>query len=630
MKRIILTARLAGMVIFFLSSTANAAPILNPDNTLVIIEPGPIRKSTLYVDGSIIEVPTETKIWPIIGSNLTDITLDEFKAMVESHRQAFADNPNKITVSPGTRDRGPNVIFIISNPPPGATEALDSVAAYLERTFDDTITFEVEIAFSPMGGNVLGWCSSSFTLVTWNNLRNGLVNDTDSDDTVQVWLPSGSTIPVRYVYGSSTVTDEDRCYVTYANYKAAIGTISGVAAHIEFNTNFSWDYDPSDGLSGTCFQSVAVHEMGHCLGFTSGTDRTNDIETLDIYRFQRSDDGGDYNPDTYAEFQTTARLVDQDYGTADDDVNSDIIIDEYRMSDGSPWQSSHFSQDNVYALMQPAIGSGQTYYPYFYKIPDRLMFDAIGWDYLLSYALTIHCVGGGSVTKSPDQYTYLPETEVEVLATPDQGWEFTGWGGALSGNNNPDTVVMDTDKEVYANFTSLYCTLTVYIIGSGSVLKDPDLPIYPRDTPVELTAVPDSGWAFNHWSGNLWGSHNPDTIIMNSDKTVTAHFLEEQAVEELTNELRFETSLDVLPNPFRDNLSITLTLSPNAHNLKLKIYDIAGRVVHVFPVSQLATSSINHIVWGIDQNDRRLPRGVYILMFNCSEFKAVKKLLWLE
>jgi hypothetical protein len=43
---------------------------------------------------------------------------------------------------------------------------------------------------------------------------------------------------------------------------------------------------------------------------------------------------------------------------------------------------------------------------------------------------------------------------------------------------------------------------------------------------VELTAVPDSGYKFDAWSGDLQGSANPETIEMTDDKSVTATFTE--------------------------------------------------------------------------------------------------------
>ena len=43
---------------------------------------------------------------------------------------------------------------------------------------------------------------------------------------------------------------------------------------------------------------------------------------------------------------------------------------------------------------------------------------------------------------------------------------------------------------------------------------------------VTLTAIASEGYEFDHWSGNLSGSENPTTIIMDSDKEITANFTE--------------------------------------------------------------------------------------------------------
>ena len=47
---------------------------------------------------------------------------------------------------------------------------------------------------------------------------------------------------------------------------------------------------------------------------------------------------------------------------------------------------------------------------------------------------------------------------------------------------------------------------------------------YTPDTVVTLTADPSGACTFSHWSGDLSGSANPDTITMNGNKSVTAHF----------------------------------------------------------------------------------------------------------
>ena len=68
-------------------------------------------------------------------------------------------------------------------------------------------------------------------------------------------------------------------------------------------------------------------------------------------------------------------------------------------------------------------------------------------------------------------------------------------------------------------------TLTVPIVGNGAVTKDPDLPDYTCSDVVTLTAMPDPGWQFDHWEGDLSGSANPETIAMTDDRTVTAVFV---------------------------------------------------------------------------------------------------------
>ncbi len=47
---------------------------------------------------------------------------------------------------------------------------------------------------------------------------------------------------------------------------------------------------------------------------------------------------------------------------------------------------------------------------------------------------------------------------------------------------------------------------------------------YPVDTPVTMTAVPNDGFVFDRWSGDLSGSTNPVILTVDSNKSVTAHF----------------------------------------------------------------------------------------------------------
>jgi len=144
------------------------------------------------------------------------------------------------------------------------------------------------------------------------------------------------------------------------------------------------------------------------------------------------------------------------------------------------------------------------------------------------YILEVEVSGSGTVTRSPEQDVYAPGQEVALTAQPAVGWTFSHWEGDLTGSDNPATIAMDGDKTVTAVFTQLKYTLGVAVTGQGTVTADPDLPEYVHGTQVTLRAVPAVGWGFSHWEGDLTGSDNPATLILDGDKTVTAVFTESE------------------------------------------------------------------------------------------------------
>ena len=169
-----------------------------------------------------------------------------------------------------------------------------------------------------------------------------------ADDVIQAFLPTGSSIPVRFTATSATVTNVSSVDWTRGNYKAAGGGISGgTEGNMQLNNAFSWDFDVTNGVSSSLVSltDVLVHEVTHALGFVSVVDQqaTTFINPLDAFRFARSVRSGisNTNPASNADFQTFAREVSFNNPTTDD-ANTDLISAEYRMSDGSPYQASHF------------------------------------------------------------------------------------------------------------------------------------------------------------------------------------------------------------------------------------------------------------------------------------------------
>ena len=82
---------------------------------------------------------------------------------------------------------------------------------------------------------------------------------------------------------------------------------------------------------------------------------------------------------------------------------------------------------------------------------------ATGTDAVLTvnFSLTATAGTGGSVSKSPDQTSYSPNSVVTLTATANQDYLFTGWSGDANGTNSPIAVTMTTNKAVTASFMNI-------------------------------------------------------------------------------------------------------------------------------------------------------------------------------
>jgi uncharacterized repeat protein (TIGR02543 family) len=80
----------------------------------------------------------------------------------------------------------------------------------------------------------------------------------------------------------------------------------------------------------------------------------------------------------------------------------------------------------------------------------------------ITYTLTTNAVNG-TVAKNPNAATYNSGAVVQLTATPNPGYTFTGWSGDATGNTNPLNVTMNANKNITALFT------LVPAIGPGQV-----------------------------------------------------------------------------------------------------------------------------------------------------------------
>lgn len=182
-----------------------------------------------------------------------------------------------------------------------------------------------------------------------------------------------------------------------------------------------------------------------------------------------------------------------------------------------------------------------------------------------SYRLTLNISGNGSVTLDPPNITvtsshthsYQSGTSITLTAEGSSGWHFGHWEGHLTGSTNPATIVMDSNKGVTAVFVQKF-TLRTSVWGGGAV--SPSGGTYDPETNVTLTAIPNSGWQFDHWQEDLSGSANPGTITMNSDKSVKAVFV--GGTFTLTTSVQGQGSVSPSGGTYNPGTELALTASP--------------------------------------------------------------------
>lgn len=144
--------------------------------------------------------------------------------------------------------------------------------------------------------------------------------------------------------------------------------------------------------------------------------------------------------------------------------------------------------------------------------------NASGWPAISSYFPSLglgNDVNGTEGGLYPMTQVMLDEIRVSTTARSDD-WIST----SFTNQNNPGSF-SSIGTEQQNEMTLL--TFNSPPAG-GTITASPNPPYFYNDI-VTLTAVPTTGYSFDHWSGDLTGTTNPQTLIMNSDKTVTANYI---------------------------------------------------------------------------------------------------------
>jgi hypothetical protein len=290
---------------------------------------------------------------------------------------------------------------LASNAP--ALAAFNRAAAQWEGFISDPINVNVDASLAPLGAGIIGSTSSVALQAGYNTIRNQLVADAalnDADDGILNSLPTAvqftATVPAGRSLNGTIVSNKAALKAAgFTGLDTSFGNSDGM---ITFSTNFSFDFDNSNGVSAgqMDFETVAAHEIGHLLGFTSSVDdvdfgaTTFGPTTLDLLRF-RNQVG--QKPTSSGTFTTMARS----YVPGADELTSDVAT-ENRMStgvlNGDGRQASHWKADeltgNYIGIMDPTLALGQIEQ---ITAADRRAMDLIGYEIVIPEPSTFAACG---------------------------------------------------------------------------------------------------------------------------------------------------------------------------------------------------------------------------------------------
>ncbi|HEV2836081.1 MAG TPA: NF038122 family metalloprotease, partial [Pyrinomonadaceae bacterium] len=256
-----------------------------------------------------------------------------------------------------------------------AKAAFTRAAAAWENLVNSPVTIYIDADFgpdnfgAPWPSGVLGSTSSpSLSGQSYSVVRSNLITgaNTPAKQAVYNALPA-SSLPTDV--GNLTAVSVSSSIARAIGLLPATAQPGDNAARMGFNGSgtFTFDFDRTDGISGIDFESVAAHEIGHALGFTSrsGSQGTTTAAMWDLYRFRSGT--------TSATFTTAQRIMTAG-GPVNDPLQFYFVPGESQLglSNGGPSgstdnnadgnQSSHWKQASLnggyIGIMDPRIPGG--------------------------------------------------------------------------------------------------------------------------------------------------------------------------------------------------------------------------------------------------------------------------------
>ncbi|NKC13100.1 MAG: PEP-CTERM sorting domain-containing protein [Gammaproteobacteria bacterium] len=297
-----------------------------------------------------------------------------------------------------------------------ALQGFNEAASIWSSLFTDPTTIRIDIAYQPIlgspliPGSTLGYATSATVSTSVSQVLHGLRNDALSsfDQRAIAHLPATNvsrapstagrealiyltTEPSPSVPNTSRVLDNDGSNNNSVlnAYRANLKGLNLLIddgetpdGSITFNSDVAFDFDRSDGISADSFDfvGVALHEIGHILGFTSGVADVDGFSEilLDDYRIFSVLDLFRYSEESLREGPGILDLAagGTPYFSIDGGVtNSGLFSTGPTNGDGQ--QPGHWKDFLGLGLWDPSLSKGELG-----KISslDLLAFDVIGWD----------------------------------------------------------------------------------------------------------------------------------------------------------------------------------------------------------------------------------------------------------
>jgi hypothetical protein len=275
-----------------------------------------------------------------------------------------------------------------------ARGAFLEAADYWQTTLKDNVVLNFDVNYTQLGQGIIGSTSSNRSYIDYTAVGTALFADAKSDIDQSAVNNLGCTSVnggceiafMEDVNGVGTIDNDSTAdnrvlALTNANAKALGFAVADVEdATITFNSDFSFDYDRSDGIQEGLmdFVGVTIHEIGHALGFVSGVDvvDANPSLNLDPYAYI-----GVLDLFRYSDESAAAGVIDMRTGGGSffsvDGGQTNIVDMSTGRDGGDGQQASHF-KDNIGAgILDPTFAYGEMGHVSQF---DLFAFDAIGWD----------------------------------------------------------------------------------------------------------------------------------------------------------------------------------------------------------------------------------------------------------